>query len=46
MSFERDFPAHHLDEVSGGDAINDKIGKDTDNDYAAEGAGNYPSKRV
>jgi hypothetical protein len=44
MSFERDFPAHHLDEVPGGDAINDEIGKDTDNDYAAEGAGNYPSK--
>jgi hypothetical protein len=46
MSFERDLPAHHLDEVPGADAIDDEIGKDTNNDYAAEEAGNRPSKQV
>jgi len=32
--------------VPGADAIDDEIGKDTDNDDAAEEAGNRPSKRA
>jgi len=45
-TLERDFPAHDLDKVSGGDVIDEEIGKDINNNYTVEEVVNCPSKQA